>query len=93
MTAALSILSARPTASEARVIGPVGATNAAWLTGHLGELEGDITLDCSRLQLADARGAHALVEFGRRLERHGRHLVLRGLPSAARRLIERIIAA
>jgi anti-anti-sigma regulatory factor len=92
MTAALSIVSARPSGSEARVIGPVGAENADWLTGHLRELEGDITLDCSRLQLEDIWGARALVEFGRTLERHGRRLVLRAVPPPVRRAIERIVS-
>jgi anti-anti-sigma regulatory factor len=88
VTAAVSILSEDPDRTVAEVIGAVGRENAAWVSGHLRTLEGDVTLDCTHLTLRDRDGASALADFVRFLRDRGRRLVLRGISRSSRRLID-----
>jgi len=90
MAASLSILRADRSHSFAQVIGRLRGRDAAWLEEHLRDLEGDVTLDCSRLRLAEPTAAAALVDFDRFLVRRGRRLHLRGLTEGTRRAIQRI---
>jgi len=88
VAAALSILAAEPTRSEAQVIGHLGSENADWVAEHLRSLEGDVTLDCTFLTLEDRDGASALADFVRFLRGRGRRLVLRGIAPSTRRVID-----
>jgi len=92
VTAALSILSEQPDRTVAEVIGRVGRENAEWVTGQLHSLEGDVTLDCTHLTLADRYGASALADFVAFLGDRGRRLVLRGISQSSRRLIDALAA-
>jgi hypothetical protein len=79
--AALSIITLGPKASRAEVLGEVGHDNAEWLTEHLHELEGDVTLDCHRSSFLDPDALMVLVEFEEFLRRRGNRLVIDGVPS------------
>ena len=79
--AALSIITLSPTGSRAEVLGEVGHDNAEWLTAHLHELEGDVTLDCHRSAFLDPDALMVLVEFEEFLRRRGNRLLIDGVPS------------
>ena len=82
--AALSIVSASPSGSRAEVLGEVGSENAKWLTTHLQELEGDVTLDCHRSSFLDPDALMVLVEFEEFLRRRGNRLRIDGVPEGPR---------
>jgi hypothetical protein len=81
--AALSIVSLSPTESRAEVLGDIGHDNAEWLTAHLHELEGDVTLDCHRSAFLDPDALMVLVEFEEFLRQRGNRLVIDGVPEGA----------
>jgi hypothetical protein len=77
----LSIISAQPSGTTARVIGDVEEADAAWLAGHLRELEGDVTLDTRDARVVDLAVFSMLDDFEQYLLRRGNRLVVRGLAS------------
>ena len=81
--AALSIISLSPTQSRAEVLGDVDHDNAEWLTTHLQQLEGDVTLDCHRSSFLDPDALMVLVQFEEFLRRRGNRLVIDGVPGGA----------
>ena len=84
MAAAVSIYSFDQQISNAALIGAFDAGNAEFLAEHLDELQGDVVLDCDRLESLDARAARVLLRFREALRRHGRQLMFRSLPDACR---------
>ena len=82
--AALSIVSLTAAGSRAEVLGDVGHENAEWLTAHLQELEGDVTLDCHRSAFLDPDALMVIVEFEEFLRRRGNRLRIDGVPEGPR---------
>ena len=79
--AALSIVSMESARSRAQVIGDVGCDNATWLSAHLRELEGDVTLDCRGSAFVDPAALMVLVDFEEFLRRRGNRLRIEGVPA------------
>jgi hypothetical protein len=78
--ATLSIVSRTDTGTRAEVLGDVEQGNTVWLTEHLRELEGDVTLDCRQSSFHDPAALMMLVEFEEFLHRRGNRLVIDGVP-------------
>jgi anti-anti-sigma regulatory factor len=89
MAAAVSIYSFDQQVSNAALIGSFDADNAAFLAEHLDELQGDVVLDCDRLESIDARAARVLLRFRDALRRRGHQLMFRSLPDACRAILVR----
>ena len=75
----LSIVSAEPSATTARVIGDIERADAVWLAGHLRELEGDVIVDARDARVVDPAAFWMFVDFAKYLVRRGNGLVVRGL--------------
>jgi hypothetical protein len=75
----LSIVSVQPSATTARVLGDIERTDAAWLAGHLRELEGDVTVDARDARVVDPAVLRMFEDFAKFLVRRGNRLVVRGL--------------
>jgi anti-anti-sigma regulatory factor len=87
--AAVSIHSFTRRQTHASLIGSFDDQNAAFLAEHLGELEGDVLLDCDRLESLDVRAARVLLRFRAAMRRHGRQVMLRSVPSTCRSILMR----
>lgn len=87
--AAVSIHSFSRRRTHASLIGSFDDQNAEFLADHLDELEGDVLLDCDRLEALDGRAARVLLGFRAALRRRGRQLMLRSVPSACRTVLMR----
>lgn len=69
-----SVEGSRPTV--VRLAGELDIATAAELRNRLASIEGDIELDCSRLEFVDAAGLGVFVSAHRRLDGHGWKFVL-----------------
>ena len=91
MAAAVSIhsVSVDRQVSNAALIGAFDAQNADFLAEHLDELQGDVMLECEKLESIDARAARVLLRFRDGLQRRGRGLMFRSLPETCRTILVR----
>ncbi len=79
MGAAISVLAADDRGCAAVLHGSFDKTNRWFLTKHLGELDGDVVLDCRNVHSLDASSLAALKEFCHRAAVEYRRVVIRSL--------------
>jgi anti-anti-sigma regulatory factor len=89
MAAAVSIHSFDRQVSNAALIGAFDAQNADFLAEHLDELQGDVLLECDKLESIDAPAARVLLRFRDGLLRRDRQLMFRSLPETCRTILVR----
>ncbi len=70
------------------VVGELDADGVPQLDDVLAGLDGNITLDCSRLAFIDSQGLNALVKTHQRMSQQGSRLVISALSPECRRPFE-----
>ena len=88
MAVAFSVVAADDHHSSAELSGAFDRSNRWFLEKHLDELDGDVVLDCQRIEALDAHAIAALRRFRTRASREGRRVVFRFLPPA---LLARVV--
>lgn len=82
--AAISILGSDEGSSRAELVGLFDRRNLGFLRAHLEELEGDVLLDCARLDDLDDAAAAALLGFRATRVARGHQVMFRGIPMRCR---------
>lgn len=79
MSAAISVLAADEAGSAAVLHGTFDSKNQWFLTKHLGELRGDVVIDCGGVERLAPASLEALREFCHRAAAEGRRVVIQSL--------------